>query len=286
MVNFSFGKVLEVPEIVASAYINECNELQLKTLLLLVLTCDATPLQIAGKLGATTSEVEQAVDFWMQKKVLVCEKEELRENKDKLFAIKLTPEEATHMIVESEELSFVLGQFPGILGRMQNQFDLINLVDLHFNLGMEPELIMFLLKYCATIGQISAKAIRREANFWFESGINSYEAAEVYAARNVELESWHETVREKLQLPTLNNKQKLIIKKWQTDLKLNLETIEKAINVALEQKGEVNVPYINGILVNWVRKTPRHAGIKKGAVCGSGKKTNKLLSFKIEDMRF
>jgi DnaD/phage-associated family protein len=286
MVSFSFGRVLELPEVVVSNYINECNELQLKTLLLLVFSRGMTSLQIAGKLGVTAEVVSEAIDFWVRKKVMVHERQEEPSQKtnEQAFAIRLTSKEAAHMVAESEGLSFTLDQFPNILGRLPNQFDLLNLVDFHFNLGMEPELIMLLLKYCTTIGQTSAKAIRREARFWFESGIDSYDTAEVYVARNTELESWHEAVKEKLQMSVLSNRQKLIINRWQTDLKLDLSTIEKAIDVALEQKGEVNVPYINGILVNWARKaTLRPRAEKKRVACVSGAQ-KEFSSFKVEDL--
>ncbi|GHV30724.1 hypothetical protein FACS189481_5290 [Clostridia bacterium] len=288
MISFCFEKTLKLPEVVVRDYLNECNELELKTLLLLIYSRDLNSLQIAQKLGSTANEVEKAIDFWVQKGILICSETEEPEQpkKSRLCELKLTSKDAVKMISESESLSFVMEQLPDLLNRMANQFDVINLVDLHFNLGMEPELIMLLLKYCATIGRTAAKAIKKEAAFWFECGINSYELAETYIAKNNELEHWHGEVKEKLGLATLNNRQKLIIKKWKTELKLDLDAIERAIDTALIQKGEANIAYVNGILVNRAKRTPRKFNQMSAGKAGhyGEVKRNEFSSFKVEDL--
>ncbi|MDR2817263.1 MAG: DnaD domain protein [Oscillospiraceae bacterium] len=289
MISFCFEKTLKLPEVVVKDYLNECSELELKTLLLLIYSSDLNPLQIAQRLGSTANEVEKAIDFWVRREILRHSKteEELEQpQKSKLCQLKLTSKEAVKMISESESLSFVMEQLPDLLNRLANQFDVVNLVDLHFNLGMEPELIMLLLKYCATIGQTSARAIKKEAAFWFECGINSYESAETYIARNNELEHWHSEVKEKLGLATLNNRQKLIIKKWKTEMKLDLNAIEQAIDTALIQKGEINIAYVNGILVNRAKGMPRkfkQTSTRKVGYYGEAKR-NEFSSFRVEDL--
>jgi DNA replication protein DnaD len=288
MISFCFEKTLKLPEVVVKDYLNECGELELKTLLLLIYSTDLNPLQIAQRLGSTADEVEKAIDFWARKGILLCSEPEepQQQKKSRLCELKLTAKEAAKMISQSESLSYVLEQLPDLLNRLANQFDVINLVDVHFNLGMEPELIMLLLKYCATIGQTSAKAIRKEAAFWFECGIDSYELAETYIARNNELAHWHSKVKERLGLATLNNRQKLIIKKWKTEMKLDLDAIERAIDTALIQKGEINIAYVNGILVNRAKGTPRkfsQTSTRKVGYYGSAKR-NEFSSFRVEDL--
>jgi DNA replication protein DnaD len=288
MIEFCFEETLKLPEVVVKDYLNECSELELKTLLLLVYSSDLSPLQIAQRLGSMANEVEKAIDFWVRKGILRHSETEALEQppKSRLCQLKLTSKEAVKMISESESLSFVMEQLPSLLNRLANQFDVINLVDLHFNLGMEPELIMLLLKYCATIGQTSAKAIKKEAAFWFECGINSYESAETYIARSNELEHWHSKVKGKLGLVTLNNRQKLIIKKWKTEMKLDLDAIEQAIDIALIQKGEVNIAYVNGILVNRAKGMPRRFNQTSTRKVGYYGEANRkeFSSFRVEDL--
>jgi len=174
------GRNFLVPCDVVEQYLNECSEYQLKLLLLVLENPKLTEEELAERLSLTVQEIELDLKFWLARGVLEKKEEKHEKIKTEFFNLKLTTKELTQILNESKELKFIIEQLPAILGRLPNQFDMLNVIDFNLNLDMQPELILYLLKYCATIGKKSAQAIKNQAKIWFELNINSLESAEEY----------------------------------------------------------------------------------------------------------
>ena len=151
------GRNFLVPCNVVEQYLSECSEYQLKLLLLVLENPKLTEEELAERLSLTVQEVEVDLKFWLARGVLEKKEEKHEKIKTEFFNLKLTTKELTQILNESKELKFIIEQLPAILGRLPNQFDMLNVIDFNLNLGMQPELILYLLKYCATIGKKSAQ---------------------------------------------------------------------------------------------------------------------------------
>ncbi|MGN1034121.1 MAG: DnaD domain protein [Oscillospiraceae bacterium] len=261
------SKSFLVPSEVVEQYLNECNEYQLKLLLLLLENPRLTEEELAKKLSLTVHEVELGFKFWLARGLL--EKKEKQKIKAEFLNLKLTTKELTQILNESKELKFIIEQLPAILGRLPNQFDMLNVIDFNLNLGMQPELILYLLKYCATVGKSSAQAIKNQARIWFEIGINSLELVEEYIKRVNKANELQTFVKTELHIKTLTNVQKAVIESWQTEMEFGQALIKEACTLAKLQKEKANVHYVNGILNNWYKdgiKTVKDLDTKQNTV--------------------
>ena len=244
------SKSFLVPSNVVEQYLMECNEYQLKLLLLLLENPRLTEEELAKKLSLTMYEIELGFKFWLARGILE-KKEKQKKFKAEFLNLKLTTKELTQILNESKELKFIIEQLPAILGRLPNQFDMLNVIDFNLNLDMQPELILYLLKYCATVGKRSAQAIKNQARIWFELGINSLELAEEYIKKANKANELQTFVKTELHIKTLTNAQKAVIESWQTEMEFGQDLIKEACTLAKLQKEKANVHYVNGILNNW-----------------------------------
>lgn len=277
------GKSVLVPSEVVEQYLNECNEYQLKLLLLLLENPRLTEEELAKKLSLTVHEVELSFKFWLARGIL--EKKEKQKIKAEFLNLKLTTKELTQILNESKELKFIVEQLPAILGRLPNQFDMLNVIDFNLNLDMQPELILYLLKYCATVGKRSAQAIKNQARIWFELGVNSLELAEEYIKKANKANELQTFVKTELNIKTLTNAQKAVIESWQTEMEFGQALIKEACTLAKLQKEKANVHYVNGILNNWYKdgiKTVKDLATKQNTVRNLKAGKAKLRSHKNE----
>lgn len=277
------GKSFLVPSEVVEQYLNECNEYQLKLLLLLLENPRLTEEELAKKLSLTVHEVELSFKFWLARGIL--EKKEKQKIKAEFLNLKLTTKELTQILNESKELKFIVEQLPAILGRLPNQFDMLNVIDFNLNLDMQPELILYLLKYCATVGKRSAQAIKNQARIWFELGVNSLELAEEYIKKANKANELQTFVKTELNIKTLTNAQKAVIESWQTEMEFGQALIKEACTLAKLQKEKANVHYVNGILNNWYKdgiKTVKDLATKQNTVRNLKAGKAKLRSHKNE----
>ncbi|MGN1039372.1 MAG: DnaD domain protein, partial [Oscillospiraceae bacterium] len=271
------------PSEVVEQYLNECNEYQLKLLLLLLENPRLTEEELAKKLSLTVHEVELSFKFWLARGIL--EKKEKQKIKAEFLNLKLTTKELTQILNESKELKFIVEQLPAILGRLPNQFDMLNVIDFNLNLDMQPELILYLLKYCATVGKRSAQAIKNQARIWFELGVNSLELAEEYIKKANKANELQTFVKTELNIKTLTNAQKAVIESWQTEMEFGQALIKEACTLAKLQKEKANVHYVNGILNNWYKdgiKTVKDLATKQNTVRNLKAGKAKLRSHKNE----
>ncbi len=262
------GRNFLVPCNVVEQYLSECSEYQLKLLLLVLENPKLTEKELAERLSLTVQEVEVDLKFWLARGVLEKKEEKHEKIKTEFFNLKLTTKELTQILNESKELKFIIEQLPAILGRLPNQFDMLNVIDFNLNLDMQPELILYLLKYCATIEKKSAQAIKNQAKIWFELNVNSLEAAEEYIKKAHKADELQAFIKTELNIKTLTSAQMAVIESWQTNLGFGEELIKKACALAKLQKERVNVHYINGILNNWYKdgvRTLKDLDIKKNA---------------------
>ena len=277
------SKSFLVPSEVVEQYLNECNEYQLKLLLLLLENPRLTEEELAKKLNLTMHEVELGFKFWLARGIL--EKKEKQKIKAEFLNLKLTTKELTQILNDSKELKFIVEQLPAILGRLPNQFDMLNVIDFNLNLDMQPELILYLLKYCATVGKSSAQAIKNQARIWFELGINSLELAEEYIKKANKANELQTFVKTELHIKTLTNAQKAVIESWQTEMEFGQALIKEACTLAKLQKEKANVHYVNGILNNWYKdgiKTVKDLDTKQNTVRNLKAGKAKLRSHKNE----
>lgn len=166
---------------------------------------------------------------------------------------RLTTQQIGEMSQSDENIAFLLQESQSVLGKPLNPVATDTVVGLYSYYGMQPDLVLMLLQYCVTIGKDNMRYVEKVAATWLEKGIDSHEKAEGEILRATELNTMEGRIKSAFGIfdrKLVNSEQKFIAV-WTGEYHYDLEIITLAFERAVEQKGKLSFPYINGILTNW-----------------------------------
>jgi len=169
---------------------------------------------------------------------------------------RLSTQQIGEMSQSDENIAFLLQESQSVLGKPLNPVATDTVVGLYSYYGMQPDLVLMLLQYCVTIGKDNMRYVEKVAASWLEKGIDSHEKAEAEILRATELSSMEGRVKSAFGIfdrKLINSEQKFIAV-WTGEYGYGLDIITLAFERAVEQKGKLSFPYINGILANWHSK--------------------------------
>ena len=267
-----------VPIAVSDKYIKLASEYQLKALLIILSSNGrSSSAEIAKRLGITTSDAEEIMEFWIEEGVAFAEgmepkavlapetkeedvKEEKASKKIQITAPTLTPKDIVDAIQENEEIAGLLNEAQVVLGRTLSHNEremLVNMIDFY---GMKSEIVLMILQYWRSANEKEnsrAKGIAyvlKIAQNWLDDGIDTIEAAE---EKLMQLEKSNKLWKEIAALagiahkkPTI--KQSEMVLAWSNDF--SFELISAAIEQMKENTPAPSLPYVDKILKSWKKK--------------------------------
>lgn len=267
-----------VPFALADKYIKLASEYQLKALLIILSTNGKNSSgEIAKKLGITSSDAEELMEFWISEGVVLSDgampvqqttpaadstETEKAEpvKKIQITAPVLTPKDIVAAAQENPEIAELLIEAQVVLGRTLSHSEremLVNMVDFY---GMKTEIVLMILQYWRSVNEKEhsrAKGVAyvlKIAQNWMEDGIQTIADAE---EKLKSLEKGDRLWSEITSLAGISHKkptlkQSEMVLEWSKDF--SIEMISCAIEQMRENTAAPSLPYVNKILKQWKKK--------------------------------
>lgn len=277
-INFSaWDGVFAVPQSLTDVHLKLATESQLKVLLY-ILRHNSKALTVTGISDAVCvhhSEVENAINFWAQRGLLMLDADSapVVETKSVTAFVNEAPKEevkkkvtltsrlqrpdisyVASRISQDKELADLLNDIEFTLGKMLSSSDKATVVMMKETLGLPCEVIIMLVNYCASSGKANMRAIEKMAAGWSDKGIFTIEEADMMI-KHLELSNnaWQKVSRifgiKNIGLPT--DAQLSYADMWCNEWKFSDDMLLEAYTRCVNTKGEYNIRYINGILKKW-----------------------------------
>ena len=274
------GGVFNVPAVLADKYIKLASEYQLKALLLILSNNGKNSSeQIAKKLGLTSSDVQELMEFWIAEGVVSADgkvaeqpvyapkpepeapKAEKKEAKKILLtAPTLQPKDIVAAAQENPEIGELLNEAQIVLGRTISHSEsemIVNMVNFY---GMRSEIVLMILEYCRALKEkdksrnIGSAYILKIAQNWMEEGIDTIaDAEEKLKSLEKSDRVWHEIAAMAgimHKKPTV--KQREMVLGWSGDFSMDMISI--AIDRMKENTDSPKLSYVDKILKSWKEK--------------------------------
>ena len=279
-----WNTVFAVPASVVDQHLKLATEAQLKVLLYLLRHSGdpASDEQITKATGSSQEEVANAVDFWINRGLLVSTDDALTpsQNNDTSSAIRTTVKETpqeeesqkhtaisravkpdTAYVVKQlnsdKNLAGLMEEAQSVMQKPLSPGDTATLVMLYDTFGLPCDVLAMLLHYAASIGSANMRTVERIGIRWSDTGIYSVEEAEREIERLAHShESWGR-VSSLLGIRMTGRPTQAQLEnadRWLNDWGFNDEMILEAYERCVNSKGEYNMRYINAILKSWYKK--------------------------------
>ena len=156
--------------------------------------------------------------------------------------------------VRGEDAAFsgLCDYFESQLGRILNRRELETLLNVYQALGLPPEVLTLLLGDCAQRGRLTAREVEKQAYRWYDLGLDNYEAAASYLARQRQRQTRSARVLAVLgihdRMP--GETEQKYIDKWE-EMGVTEDLLRKAYDVTLLGAGRLSWPYLHKVLCAW-----------------------------------
>ena len=293
--------VFAVPSSLVDIHIKIASEAQLKVLLYLLRHSDEdlSAEQLSAALRLSAEEAENAVEFWIERGLLVkcgsvltpgapaeqpsapkpAKVEPEKPSKphttlsraqrpDPMFVAKLLKEDAC--------LAGLLEEAQTVLKKPLSPGDTATLVMLYDTFGLPCEVIALLLNYLASIGSANMRTLERYGTRWADEGIKTAADAEHEIERmSSSREAWNR-VSSLIGIRNVGNPTKAQLDyahRWLVEWNFNDEMITEAYERCVDKKSEFSISYMNGILKRWHEKGIKSLDALREADAASNNKT-------------
>ena len=275
--------VFVVPSSVVDQHIKIASEAQLKVLLYLLRHSgeENSAEQLGETLRLSEEEVQNAVDFWIERDLLVKQNDTLtpanapqsatvdtsapaqtEESPKKPRTIisrawRPDPMFVSKLLQENKILADLMDDVQRILNKPLSPGDTATIVMLYDSFGLPCEVILMLLTYLDEIGSANMRAIERYGIQWADKGIKTVIDAEQETTRMKESREAWGSVSKLLGIHNVGNPTKAQMEnadRWVNTWQFSDEMITEAYERCVNTKGAYNISYINAILKRWYEK--------------------------------
>ena len=216
---------------------------------------DISVAQIADALNYTESDVRRAMGYWQKNKCLELIEDPEEEEKEPETA---APPASGSKITEfrpaqkdsGEDLKSLVFVAESYLGRPLSQPEQETLVYFLTDLGMDIDLIDYLLDYCVSTNHTSFRYIQKVAVNWAQMGIQTVDQARREGAS---CKSEYYTILRALGIrdhePTPGERE--YMDRWLDEYRLPMDVILLACRRTILQTGKARLSYAESILKSW-----------------------------------
>lgn len=220
-----------------------------------------TAEQIASDLKKDAKDIEEAVEFWINLKVMKSESSQesgidLSKIMKRRISKKINKEYLIKRIESDKEINYLLGEVESIMGRPLSGTDISLMLSLKDNEGIPCSVILMLVQYCVKLGKGSTRYIEKVGMDWAQHGIDSVEKAE----KKIKLLNNSKKLWRKFEKiigissRTPTSKEQETILRWFTEWKFDEEMIKEAYERCVNAKGSYILSYMDGIIKKWKKK--------------------------------
>lgn len=278
-----WNSVFAVPAALVDKHIKLATEAQLKVILYLLRHSGEvlSEQSLSDALSISVQEVKNAMDFWVERRLLAQSGEELtpvpavsdQAADDVKPAVRETKTPQKHTPVsravrpDSTFVAKAIQEDPNLIGMLdeaQTAFgkplspgDTAALVMLYSTFGLPCAVLALLINYIASTPSGSIRAVEKMGIAWSDRGINTVKAAEAEIERMTASNTAWKRVSKLLGIPNVGKPTKAqqdYAYCWTVTWNFNDEMIVEAYERCVDTKGVYNIKYINAILKKWYEK--------------------------------
>lgn len=267
-----------VPSSVADKHIKLASETQLKVLLVFLknLSLGTSPEQIAEFLRLPLSEVLDALNFWVEREIILTDRkepvfapqEQAKAAAVRSVAIKPSRDEISSASLSDPKIPFLIQEAEMKLQRGLRDSEIRTLCWLYLDHGMDVSLILMLVEYAVSEGKATVSFIESTALAWIGAGVTTLSEAEgQIEERNRRKTAWGVVLSAfgmEYRMPS--EKELEFSDRWVIQWKFGKELLREAYNLCVDKNAKLSMPYINKILEKWHKDGIKTAEETKNAV--------------------
>jgi len=277
-----------VPACLVDEHLKLARELDLKVLLWILRHGEIGGLEaLAHWLGRPEGDLVDAAQFWIDRKLITVNNEQLIMNNEaeakapvqpvavpaplpapvELPPIRPTAAQVLTRTDEDPDLRRLFQEADRLLGRTIGYEGQCTLLMLHDTYGLPLEVIYMLLKYCAKIEKTNITYIMKSGVAWAEREINTIEKAGewiTYLLNSTSL--WNKLCHHAgKDIPKGKAREKYLLR-WSGDLNFGIDMICLAYDEMADNCSKIEFAYIDKVLEGW-----HAAGVKNPAEAAAAK---------------
>ena len=269
-----------VPNEIADNYLKAPEDaLRLILFLLRNSSQSFTKDDICTATGIEKEDLAAAFDYWVERGVLFRSQQKYMLTRPQLKTTDIHPYSAAEVasrIDRDSAVRFLYERTEELLARPLSTSDAYTVLSLVDWIGLPPEVAALLLQYCAESGKKSMRMIEKIAVQWADDGIDTFEKAELFIAKEKEKAESATKTAKLLGVANraLGEEEKKVFIAWRSELGYGDEMISAAYESMIKSIGSYKYQYIDKILRSWKAagiNTPDEAAAQKPAA----KKTSK-----------
>lgn len=252
-----------VPSSVVDKHIKLASANQLKVLLVFLknVSVGTSPEQIAEVLRLPVSEVCDALDFWVEREIILAEgkpsaqtdTEKAKPQNIKPVVIKPSREEIAAAAMTDNKIPFLIGEAEMKFGRGLRDSEIRSLCWLYLDHGMEISLILMLVEYAISENKATVSFIENTALAWLGAGVTTIsEAEKQIEERNKRKTAWGVVLAAfgmSYRMPS--DKELEYSGTWVIQWGFKSEMLREAYNICVDKNAKISMAYINKILEKW-----------------------------------
>ncbi len=289
------SSIFALPSSIVDDHIKLASEYQLKAILLFIKNQndDGVYQLISKRLGLSESEVQECLDYWVQRGVLIGENLSVKAEATSKTVIKEvatskpTRQEAVARIDSCEELKFLTAAAQEKFARPITTAEMRTFVWLYDNYGLPVPVIILAMQYAYDSGKLNFSYLEKVCVDWARNDITTISKAEerlnaLYFSKT----AWKLTENAfGIEHRKPSAAEKKYAEKWVNEFGFNKDMLEAAYDICINKTSKINFKYINTILCSWYKN-----GWKKPSDIvedNSETKSNKAKtsSFDLEDVK-
>ena len=312
---FEYGRrALALPSI-PSKLLLRAGKTELKLLLVLAERAEVTENYeahadaLAAELKVTRLALDSALGFWLGAGVLSKDKTNspTEELSDKGYEAEVstvsappkrtrvtelpqyTSDEFARVLERRSELSGLIEEAQGVLGKVFNMTETQCLVSISEGLGLDEEYILSLLAYCKQIGKSNMRYVEKTAISLYDKGIQSAVQLEEHFRQLESLASAEGKIRKIFGMGerAFTSKENEFVNAWIGKYGFDMDIITLAYEETVNNTSKPSMSYANKVLESWYAeglKTPADVSAAKEKRKGASPSTaTQAASFNVDD---
>jgi DnaD/phage-associated family protein len=308
---FEYGRNAAVIPAIPKDILARAGKTELK--LLVALACDPDLAEhfeeradeLAAALKLNRSALDSALGFWIGAGVLSRVKDGVPEEKKTTEAPaaeidapkrtrltelpQYTSEEFARVLEQRRELTGLIEEAQGVLGKVFNMTETQLLVSISEGLGLDDEYVLDLLAYCKRIGKPNMRYVEKTACSFYDKGICTAAALEEYL-RNVDrLASAEGQIRKIFGMGerAFTSKESKFVNDWINSYKFDFDVIRLAYEETVNATAKPSMQYANKVLESWyaegVKSVSEALALKEKRKGASTAQSAQATSFNVDD---
>lgn len=226
---------------------------------------------LSSLLGVDDAQVQRALDYWIEKGLLVETEQPQIQPEAVVLPVKSAPSHKGN-----SELLFLMECMEKQLGRPITSVEQRSVLHIMEHYNLPADVILMAVEYCDTVGKPNVRYIEKVCASWAEKGIVTHELAEQYLVLFQQSLQNEAVIRKMFGIENRNliESEREAVLRWMTTYQFTPEIIKLAYDKTMSAIHRLSFPYINKILTSWYELGYRSADEimqKEGLKPGKGR---------------